>query len=71
MTCTSDEDGNLKSCEDPKNPKFLCKIDAYGQLLCGSDLKINKNSTDAPITVAPTMEVTKMDGNGEFKLKFN
>ena len=35
------------------------------------DLKITKNATDAPIPVAPTMEVKKMDGNGEFKLKFD
>lgn len=46
-------------------------MDAYGQLVCGSDLKITKNATDAPIPVAPTMEVTKMNGNGEFKLKFD
>ncbi len=71
MTCTSEEDGNLKSCEDPKNPKFQCNIDAYGQLVCGLDLKITKNATDATIPVAPTMEITKMDGNGEFKLKFD
>jgi hypothetical protein len=70
MNYTTDDDGNLLICVSLTNSKYSCQPDEAGEMLCGTDLKVTKSSTEL-ISNQPTMVISEINKYGVFYLTFS